>query len=89
MAEFVYKAKRSPSEIVEGLIDADDAEAAVARLLKMGLSPVDVHVKDGGGAAAFSGRRRLRGRFRKASRADVSMFLQQFSDLNGSSLPVL
>lgn len=40
--KFVYKAKKGPTEVVEDVIDADNEEAALAKISSMGLIPVKI-----------------------------------------------
>lgn len=42
MAKFSYKAKKSPREIVEGIIEAGSRQAAVDNLIQMGYVPISV-----------------------------------------------
>jgi len=42
MPRFVYKAKAGPGEIKEGLIQADTERAAVYKLSRMGLYPINI-----------------------------------------------
>ncbi|RKY30528.1 MAG: hypothetical protein DRP74_06815, partial [Candidatus Omnitrophota bacterium] len=45
MPTFIYKAKKGPKETIEGVIEAENREAAVAILNKSGLIPINVELK--------------------------------------------
>ncbi len=91
MPEFVYRAKRGPSETVMGSITAENTETAITRLLEAGISPIDIRLKP----EALRGSSRQRPRFfrngfgRRISRMEVAVFIRQLSDLTESGLPVL
>ena len=40
MSKFLYKAKKGPTEIVQGEIDAEDEESALGKIGAMGLIPM-------------------------------------------------
>ncbi len=42
MPKFIYKAKRRPGELVDGTIEADHFDHAVNKIIKLGLSPIDI-----------------------------------------------
>ncbi|MBU1894978.1 MAG: hypothetical protein KJ983_04110, partial [Candidatus Omnitrophica bacterium] len=42
--KFIYKAKKGPEEIVEGVIEAVNQENAVTKIREMGLFPVTVRM---------------------------------------------
>ncbi len=91
MPEFIYRAKKGPAETVDGQITAEHTEAAIARLLKMGLSPVDIRLKADVLRKVLPEPPRafLKGFHRKVSRAEVAVFIRQLSDLAESGLPVM
>lgn len=42
MPKFIYKAKRGPGELIQGTIDADNLDNAIDKVMRLGLSPLDV-----------------------------------------------
>ncbi|HQO59106.1 MAG TPA: type II secretion system F family protein [Candidatus Omnitrophota bacterium] len=90
MGQFFYKAKQGPSQIVEGIIEADHEEMAVSRILKMGYTPLNVQAAPaasavnrgpGEGGAAPPGLR--------VRTQDIMIFTRQMSDLISAGVPVL
>lgn len=93
MPKFSYRAKKGPTEIVQGLIDAADRDQAVEKISAMGLLPVSVDAAEAqtqpGHFAknevsvtlpGFGGR--VRGR-------DVTIFSRQLASLIKSGVPIL
>jgi len=91
LMQFVYKAKQGPLKTVEGVIDAENDDSAIAKILERGLSPVYIKRKPqrdirrsqrpvlGGGL--FIGQRVPAG--------EVIMFTRQVSDLLGAGVSLL
>ena len=52
--KFLYKAKKGPTEIVEGEIDAENEDAALGKISGLGLIPVKLFSPEGAAAAAES-----------------------------------
>ncbi|MFZ5801372.1 MAG: type II secretion system F family protein [Candidatus Omnitrophota bacterium] len=42
MAKFLYKAKKNPQDTIQGMLEESSREAAIEKLFKMGLTPVEV-----------------------------------------------
>ena len=55
MPHYFYKAKKGPSEVVEGEIEADNEEAALAKISASGLIPVKIHRPSPGSPSPVSG----------------------------------
>jgi len=95
MPKFVYKAKKGPEEIVEGEIVAENSDQVVRQLDQLGLSPINIIEKGGGGPqdqASQSGseqRRKLIGRSRKIRLKDIDAFTWQLASLVKASVPIL
>ena len=89
MPKFIYKAKRGLKETLEGVIGAENREAAVARLSADGLTPISVELQVGvkGGAqpikpvSVFS--------FRKLGLKELNIFTQQLKTLVRSKVELL
>jgi general secretion pathway protein F len=85
MALFQYKAKSSPAELVEGVLEADSEAAASRRLGEMGYFPLEVRLrgeaKTGVGVGAFMSRRGL-------SMRHVASMTRNLGDLLAGGLPL-
>ncbi len=90
MTRFVYKAKQGPSKVVEGVIEAENFDKAVAKIIQLGFTPVDV--KGDGGADKVIARKinvpilRLP---KRVSPQELSIFTRQLSDLIDAGVPLL
>ncbi len=87
MAKFHYKAKKGPQEVIEGLIEAESEELAVAKITQLGLFPIEVRaekppIKKISGGFSFT-------LFRKVSSSDLSLFTRQLADLLNSGVTLL
>lgn len=86
MPKFIYKAKKSPSDIVEGMIVADNRTSAIQKISTMGyyLISIDEYIKSKdileGGIGIFQSRISLK---------DITNFTRQLSDLLESGLTVV
>jgi general secretion pathway protein F len=89
MPVFKYRAKEGPEKNVSGVIESKDLDNAVQHIIRLGLTPVDVHQeahkqKDTGGSAGpcFQFRRPI-------SLSHIAAFTRQISDLLDASVPML
>jgi len=86
VAKFIYTAKKSPTEIKEGIIVADNKASAIRKVSDMGyyLLTIEESVKSGNHAGraplGFSG---------KASLKDIANFTRQLSDLLESGITIV
>lgn len=90
MPKFVYKAKRGPTELIDGTIDAENLDSAIDKIIKLGLAPLDVAVdvsavrripqKSSGFVFNLSKRIRL---------SDLGRFTRQIGDLVDAGVPIL
>ncbi len=62
MAKFTYKAKKNPTIVIDGHVEADSEEQALHMIHEMGLSPVHVSPADGEAATTSLNRPRKRTR---------------------------
>lgn len=96
MADFNYKAKKGPKEIIEGVINAETKEQAIDRIAKMGYVPVSVLESSNSastGRSSSSGKprgdlKRLRF-FKKVSSREITIFTEQLASLIKSKVPLL
>lgn len=89
MPKFSYKAAGQGGKVVQGVMEAQEGAAVVARIQEMGLIPMTVSpVKGGGRAMGISLSQGLRSLFARVSGKDVLLFTQDLSALLGAGLPV-
>ena len=87
---FAYKAKQGPQKIVDGTIDAQNLEGAIAQILERGLTPVDVRARETPAASKSASAHKHRfSLFRRVSSAEVVAFTRQVSDLLTAGVPLL
>lgn len=80
---FIYQAKNSPDNILEGVIEADNHPAAAALLVKKGFFPLLIEEE------SISRRFFLDGFLNRIRHRDVNIFTQQLSNLISAGLPLL
>ncbi len=90
MPKFTYKAKEGPGRIITGFVDAESADLAIQKVIKMGLSPIDVSQ----GAVENSKPIRIPSKitlkvFKTVSSTELVLFTRQMSDLVDASVPIL
>ncbi len=83
MAKFIYKAKQGPEKIIDGAIEAESHESAVARISKMGYFPISVKREEE--SLASSGGKALY-LFKKVKLHDLAIVTRQLADLLDSGL---
>lgn len=86
MPTFIYKARVSPLELKEGLVEAETREQAVKKIADSGLFPIEVDLASGKKDSSLF--RRLKSQ-RKVTRADISGFTRQLANLLESGLNIL
>lgn len=84
--QFKYKAKKLSGEVVEGTLDAESRKLVINQLQKMQVFPISIEEVGGGkGLQKEINWKSIRG----VSRADVTTFSRQLSDLLRSGLPLV
>ena len=78
--QFAYKAKESNGKVTEGVVEAADQKAAMARLREQKLSVTEIKPAPGGGKKAKKG---------KVDNKDVVMFSRQLSTLVSAGVPIV
>jgi len=81
MSQYKYRAKSGPQDIKEGVLEAESKQAAVLKLVEMGLHPLSVEdgVKE----------RRTLIKTRKVGSRDLGLFTREFANLLESGLTPL
>lgn len=86
MPRFIYKAKKSPKETVEGKIDAKDQRDAITKLRQMAIYPISIEPED----ALTGGKGKKFFLFKKSpSLSDLSTFTRQLSNLLDSGMTLI
>jgi len=89
MAQFKFLAKQGLQKIVEGAVDAETRDAAVAKILQMGFTPLDVTqgtamiVSPSKGVSAW--RQAL---LERVTSSEITLFTRLAADLIGAGVPL-
>ncbi|MBI4313971.1 MAG: type II secretion system F family protein [Candidatus Omnitrophica bacterium] len=86
---YLYRAKRGPKEIVEGILEAESEEVVVQRLTEQGVSPIRVSPAPASRASFFGIRGMGRMGIGLVRPQEVTMFSRQMASLMRSHVPVL
>ncbi|MBL7131935.1 MAG: type II secretion system F family protein [Candidatus Omnitrophica bacterium] len=90
MPKFKYKIKKSPNEVIEGTIEAENQDAALNKITQLGHFPLEVkEVKEQRREYHKKKKSFSLGLFRKINPQDIVIFTRQFSDLLDSGLPIV
>ena len=90
MPRFSYKAKQGPAQLVEGIVEADNLDSAVVKVMHLGLTPVDV--QEAAKVVKKTSHKSLKTSFKfykKVKVSELSMFTRQAGDLVGAGVPLL
>jgi len=82
MTVFIYRAKKGPTQIVEGTVEAESKASALTKLSHQGYFPISI-CKEGQGKGAVSSAINF---FKRVRLHDISVFTRQLSDLLDSGL---
>ena len=86
MPRFLYRAKKGPTEVVSGSIEAENKNAALHKLTSMGYFPISIEQED---IEKSTVRTELLSLFKKVAIRDLSVFTRQLSDLLEAGLPLV
>jgi MSHA biogenesis protein MshG len=91
VANFRYRGRSGRGELMTGLLDADDADAVAARLLKLGITPLDIAADAAPGTSPQVSVQEFLQRFGvgRPSSADLVLFSRQMYSITKSGLPLL
>ncbi|MDP8265247.1 MAG: type II secretion system F family protein [Candidatus Aceula lacicola] len=87
MATFAYKAKKGPSQIIEDVIEAENFDQAVEKVIHLGLSPIDV-IPYKAKSSANSKKEKKSSKIRVKS-SDIVSLTRHLYDLVDSGVPLL
>jgi len=83
MAKFIYTARTSPEQVIQGEIEAESKQDAIQRLARLNQFPISITERD-----LYSERKTSFG-MRKVSPSDVMTFTRQLANLLGSGINVV
>ena len=83
---FIYKAKKSPTETLEGKIDAHDPKDAITKLRQMAIHPVSIEPED---SLTQTNSKKFFLFKKSISLADLSTFTRQLSNLLDSGMTLI
>ena len=87
MARFVYEAKKSPKDIIKGVLVADNKAAAVQKIAQMGYYIISLDEESSApSASAIGGASAI---FTRITLKDTADFTRQLSDLLESGLTIV
>lgn len=90
MPQFTYKAKQGPAKIVHGTIEAESLDGAIGKIVRQGLTPLDVGSVNGESEKQPKSVKRIPFSFSKrVSLNELVQFTRQMSDLVDASVPIL
>src|SRR6202051_1062752 len=91
MSNFRYRGRSGRGELITGQLEADDTNAVAARLLKLGITPLDIAPDAAPGTSQGASIQELLKRFGvgKPSSADLVLFSRQMYSITKSGLPLL
>ena len=87
MARFIYEAKKTPQDVVKGVLVADNKAAAVQKIAQMGYYIMSLNEESGGSAESAIGG--ASGIFTRITLKDTADFTRQLSDLLESGLTII
>lgn len=89
MPTFHYTAKKGPTDIVEGLLEAETRTDVLSRLNELGYVPIRVNVQTVADQAAKDGRRVASLKPSRIPFQQMTVFTRQFASLTRSQVPLL
>lgn len=87
MAHFAYKARNSGGELVQGVLESADSNAAASQLFNLGVTPIEISQTS---APAASGESALSKLFQeKVTQLDIMLFSRQMYTLLKAGVPIM
>ncbi len=89
MPNFIYKAKSGPSKIITGMLQAENEQEAVNKILQLGQVPLDVRLESPGASVRRGKIRKSKENVSKVPLATVAIFTRQMCDMVDAGIPLL
>ncbi len=90
MPKFSYKAKEGPGKLVTGMVEAENMDIAVKKVLDLGFSPIDIQPQKISDGPKEEAAHKPVFTFRKSVRPSIIvLFTRQLSDLVDAAIPIL
>lgn len=89
MAKFSYKAKKGLSELVEGIIEANNEEDALSKLSSQGLFPISIAAAAPTAAVFVAAPQKIKAASRKISQLDILIFSRKLLILQRAKVDLL
>lgn len=89
MLRFIYKAKAGPAEIRQGVIEADDRQLAVKKIIGFGLTPLEIREEKVSKPVFEKKKLPVQPWFSRISLKDLTVFSTQLYDLVDADIPLL
>ena len=88
MPQFSYIAKEGPQKIVEGTVEAETLDNAVAKVLNLGYAPIEVKGLEERSRPTLAALKSQFHFLKKISESDVTLFTRQIYDLADAEVPI-
>ena len=89
MPQFNYIAKEGPQKIVEGVIEAETIDNAIAKVLNLGYAPLEVKGIEARPRPSWASLKSYFHFTKKVSLSDLTLFTRQMYDLADAGVPIL
>ncbi len=90
MPQYSYKAKHGPTKIVEGVLEADNLDSAIIKVMRLGYTPLDVKEAALKRNQIFSADVKPSFGFsKKVKHTEINLFTRQLCDLVEAEVPLL
>jgi general secretion pathway protein F len=92
MPHFQYSAKEGPNKVVTNIIEADNSDQAIKKIIQLGLTPLDIFPASAQTLTASEKKAAPKVAFtffKAVSLSDLVVFTRQMSDLIEASVPIL
>ncbi|MFO1465974.1 MAG: type II secretion system F family protein [Steroidobacteraceae bacterium] len=87
MSNFRYRGRSGRGDLITGRLDADNIEAVAARLLNLGITPLEISDDDGSSVELSEVWQKLRAR--RVTVVDLVLFSRQMYSITKAGLPLL
>ena len=87
MSNFRYRGRSGRGDLITGRLDAENVEAVAARLLNLGITPLEISPDAAGGISVTELLQKFRAR--RVSTVDLVLFARQMYSITKAGLPLL